>query len=51
MSGFGLGSSKRALFLLLLYAGHDLALSEFRDILLVHIVFWTGNSLFGTIHP
>jgi hypothetical protein len=51
MSGFGLSGSKHALLLLLLYAGHDLALSEFREILFVHVVFWTGNFLFGTIHP
>lgn len=52
MSGFGLSGSKHALFLLLLlYAGHDLVLSEFREILLVHVVFWTGSFLLGAIHP
>lgn len=51
MSGFGLSGAKRALFLLLLYASHDLALSEFREVLLVHVIFWAGSSLFRAIHP
>ena len=51
MSGFGLCGPKRTLLLLLLlHAGHDLALSQFREILLVHVVFWTRNFLFGAIH-
>ena len=50
MSGFGLCGPKRALLLLLLHAGHDLALSQFREILLVHVVFWTRNFLFGAVH-
>ena len=51
MSGFGLSGPKHALLLLLLfYACHDLVLSEFREILLVHVVFRAGNFLLGAIH-
>ena len=50
MSGFGLSGPKHALLLLLFYAGHDLVLSELRKILLIHVVFWTGNFLLGAIH-
>ena len=52
MSGFGLRGPKHALLLLLLfYAGHYLVLSEFCEILLIHVVFWTGSFLLGAIHP
>ena len=51
MSEFGLRGAKPTLFLLLLYASHDLALSEFCEVLLVHIVFWTGGFLLRAIHP
>jgi hypothetical protein len=37
--------------LLLLHAGHYLALPEFRKVLLIHKVFCTGRLLLGTVRP
>ena len=51
--GLGLRSAAReyVALLLLLYAAHYLALSELCEILLVHVVFWTGGLLLGAVRP
>ena len=51
LRGLGLGVREYVALLLILHAGHYLALSELCEILLVHVVFWTGRPLFGAVRP
>ena len=46
-----LSARKCIALLLFVYATHYLALSKFREILLVHIIFWTGGPLLGAVRP
>ena len=47
----GLSAREGIALLLFVYTAHYLALSEFREILLVHVVFWTGGLLLGAVRP
>jgi hypothetical protein len=47
--GFSLSARKCIALLLFLYTAHYLVLSEFSEILLVHIVFRTGSLLLGAV--